>query len=166
MIPETTIAEIRERVDIAAFVGEYVRLKKSGSSFKGLCPFHNEKSPSFYVHPQRRFYHCFGCSASGDVFSFLMRAEGLSFPEAARRLAEKAGVELPRDDPEKDAVSTSSSSTSIRSARWRARRSRSERSPARPRVRFDSGTHPMAGTIWSSFFGRGAGLPPTRKPWG
>lgn len=104
MIPEPTIANIRERVDIAAFVGEYVRLKKSGASFKGLCPFHNEKTPSFYVHPQRRFFHCFGCGASGDIFSFLMRIEGLTFPEAARRLAEKAGVELPRDDPEKDAA--------------------------------------------------------------
>ncbi|HJK92251.1 MAG TPA: DNA primase [Polyangiaceae bacterium LLY-WYZ-15_(1-7)] len=104
MIPERTIADIRERIDIAAFVGEYVRLKKSGASFKGLCPFHNEKTPSFYVHPQRRFFHCFGCSASGDVFAFLMRLEGLAFPEAARLLAERAGVEIPADDPARDAA--------------------------------------------------------------
>lgn len=104
MISESVIAEIRERVDIVALVGEFVRLKKSGASFKGLCPFHNEKTPSFYVHPQRRFFHCFGCQASGDVFSFLMRIEGLTFPDAARLLAERAGVELPAEDPERDAA--------------------------------------------------------------
>ncbi|MFK8001127.1 MAG: DNA primase [Polyangiales bacterium] len=103
MIPEETIAQIRERVDIVALVGEYVRLSKSGASFKGLCPFHAEKSPSFYVHPQRRFFHCFGCQASGDVFSFLTRLEGLPFPEAASRLADKAGVEIPASDPAAEA---------------------------------------------------------------
>ncbi len=104
MISEAVIAEIRERVDIVALVGEFVRLKKSGVSFKGLCPFHNEKTPSFYVHPRRRFFHCFGCQASGDVFSFLMRVEGLTFPDAARLLAERAGVEIPVEDPERDAA--------------------------------------------------------------
>ena len=72
MIPDDVIASIRERVDIKVLVEEYTRLKKSGVSWKGLCPFHNEKTPSFYVHPQRRFFHCFGCKASGDVFKFLM----------------------------------------------------------------------------------------------
>ncbi|MEM9863886.1 MAG: DNA primase [Myxococcota bacterium] len=95
MIPDETIAEIRERMDIVELIGEYVRLSKSGASFKGLCPFHAEKTPSFYVHPQRRFFHCFGCQASGDVFSFLTQLEGISFPEAARRLASKTGVEIP-----------------------------------------------------------------------
>jgi DNA primase len=102
MIPEEAIADLRARVDLKALVGEYVRLKKSGASWKGLCPFHNEKSPSFYVHPERGFFHCFGCGASGDVFAFVMRLEGLAFPDVARRLAERAGVELPVADPARE----------------------------------------------------------------
>ncbi|MEZ4253100.1 MAG: CHC2 zinc finger domain-containing protein [Polyangiales bacterium] len=82
MIPDEAIADLRARVDLKALVGEYVRLVKSGASWKGLCPFHNEKSASFYVHPDRGFFHCFGCGASGDVFAFLMRLEGLTFPDA------------------------------------------------------------------------------------
>ncbi|MEM8610222.1 MAG: DNA primase [Myxococcota bacterium] len=103
MIPEDKIAEIRERASIAEVIGNHVALKKSGSSFKGLCPFHNEKTPSFYVHPQRGFYHCFGCKASGDVFSFLMHVEGKTFPEVARDLAEQTGVEIPAYDPQREA---------------------------------------------------------------
>ena len=76
MISEDKIAEIRDRAPIADAIGNYVALKKSGNSLKGLCPFHNEKTPSFYVHPNRGFYHCFGCKASGDVFSFLMHKIG------------------------------------------------------------------------------------------
>ena len=103
MIPDDVLASIRERTDIGVLVGEYVKLKKSGASFKGLCPFHNEKTASFYVHPQRGFFHCFGCQASGDVFGFLTRLEGLPFPDAVRRLAERSGVEIPDTDPQKDA---------------------------------------------------------------
>jgi len=103
VIPDDVIASIRERTDIGVLVGEYVKLKKSGASLKGLCPFHNEKTPSFYVHPQRGFFHCFGCQASGDVFGFLSRLEGLPFPEAVRRLAERTGVEIPDTDPKRDA---------------------------------------------------------------
>lgn len=95
MIPDDKIPEIRERTDIVALVQQYVPLKRVGASFKGLCPFHAEKSPSFHVHAQRQFFHCFGCQASGDVLSFYMRIEGVSFPEALRALAEKAGVEIP-----------------------------------------------------------------------
>lgn len=102
MIPEDKIAEIRERAPIAEIIGEYVNLKKSGTSLKGLCPFHNEKTPSFYVHPHRGFYHCFGCKASGDVFSFLMQVEARTFPEVARELAERTGVQLPSYDPERE----------------------------------------------------------------
>jgi DNA primase len=98
VIPEDKIAEIQERTDIVALVGDYVRLKKAGASFKGLCPFHDEKTPSFHVMPDRRFFHCFGCHASGDVIRFYMQIEGLSFPEACDRLAERAGVDLPRID--------------------------------------------------------------------
>ncbi|HJL15049.1 MAG TPA: DNA primase [Sandaracinaceae bacterium LLY-WYZ-13_1] len=94
MIPEDKVAEVRERTDLVALVSEYVSLKRSGSSLKGLCPFHGEKTPSFYVHPDRGFFHCFGCQASGDAISFLMRIDGHAFPEAVRILAERAGVEI------------------------------------------------------------------------
>ena len=103
MISEDKIAEIRDRIPIAEVIGNYVALKKSGNSLKGLCPFHNEKTPSFYVHPSRGFYHCFGCKASGDVFSFLMHVEGKTFPEIARDLAEQTGVQLPVYDPQREA---------------------------------------------------------------
>jgi DNA primase len=103
VISEDKIAEIRDRAPIADIIGNYVALKKSGSSLRGLCPFHNEKTPSFYVHPNRGFYHCFGCKASGDVFSFLMHVEGQTFPEIARDLAEQTGVQLPVYDAEREA---------------------------------------------------------------
>ena len=103
MISEDKIAEIRDRAPIAEVIGNYVALKKSGNSLKGLCPFHNEKTPSFYVHPNRGFYHCFGCKASGDIFSFLMHVEGKTFPEVARDLAEQTGVQLPVYDPQREA---------------------------------------------------------------
>jgi len=103
VISEDKIAEIRERASIAEIIGNYVALKKSGNSLRGLCPFHNEKTPSFYVHPRRGFYHCFGCKASGDVFSFLMHVEGKTFPEIARDLAEQTGVQLPVYDPQREA---------------------------------------------------------------
>jgi DNA primase len=95
VISEDKVREIRDRTDIVALVGEYVRLKRAGASSKGLCPFHSEKSPSFTVSPSRQFFHCFGCGASGDVVTFVMKLEGRSFPEALRHLAERAGVELP-----------------------------------------------------------------------
>lgn len=94
VIENEKLAEIRERTDLVALVAEYVSLKKSGSSFKGLCPFHSEKTPSFYVHPDRGFFHCFGCQASGDAIAFLMQLEGVPFREAVTHLAERAGVEL------------------------------------------------------------------------
>lgn len=103
MIPEDKIAEIRERTDIVALVQEYVPLKRAGASFKGLCPFHSEKTPSFHVHPARGFFHCFGCQTSGDALSFLMKVEGRSFPDVVRTLAERAGVELPVMDSREEA---------------------------------------------------------------
>lgn len=98
MIGEDKIAEIRERTDIVALIGESVVLKRAGAQFKGLCPFHAEKTPSFHVHPERQFFHCFGCQVSGDCFAFVMRLEGRSFVEAARFLAERAGIELAPED--------------------------------------------------------------------
>lgn len=103
-VGEDVIARVREQTDIVSLIGEHVALKRSGASFKGLCPFHPEKSPSFYVHPQRQFFHCFGCQASGDVFTFVTRLEGVAFPEALRRLAERAGVDLPAADPREESA--------------------------------------------------------------
>lgn len=93
-VAESKINEVRERTDIVELVSQYVSLKRSGANHMGLCPFHTEKSPSFSVHAGRQFFHCFGCGVGGDVFSFLMKIEGLTFPDALRRLAERAGIEL------------------------------------------------------------------------
>ncbi|HWE30750.1 MAG TPA: DNA primase, partial [Polyangia bacterium] len=95
LIPEDKIAEIRDRTDIVAVIGEYVTLKRTGVNHKGLCPFHNEKSPSFNVNAQKQFFHCFGCGKSGDVIKFLSELVGKSFMETLRLLAQRSGVELP-----------------------------------------------------------------------
>src|SRR3954471_11187300 len=94
----TTFAQdLKQQADIVRIIGDYLQLKKAGAqNFSGLCPFHKEKSPSFSVHATRQFYHCFGCGASGDVFSFVQKIENLTFPEAIRRGAEKIGVAMPR----------------------------------------------------------------------
>jgi DNA primase len=99
LIPEEKIAEIRDRTDIVQVVGEYVTLKRTGVNHKGLCPFHQEKSPSFNVNAQKQFFHCFGCGKSGDVITFVSEIEGRSFIETVRELAKKAGVELPEPRP-------------------------------------------------------------------
>ncbi|MEX0820524.1 MAG: DNA primase [Rhodothermales bacterium] len=91
------IDAVRSASDIVDVVGDYVRLKKRGSNYFGLCPFHSENTPSFSVNPAMGIFKCFGCGAGGDVFQFVMRVEGMSFPEAVRTLAEKAGVELPEE---------------------------------------------------------------------
>jgi DNA primase len=87
---------VKQQADIVRVIGEYVRLKKSGQNFTGLCPFHSEKTPSFAVHPVKQIYHCFGCGVGGDVFKFVMEVEKLSFPEAVRAVAEKCGIPVPR----------------------------------------------------------------------
>ncbi len=94
-IPDEKVQEVRDRVDIVDLVGRYVELRRSGQNFKGLCPFHSERTPSFNVNPARKGYKCFGCSASGDAIRFVMELEGKSFPEAIRKLAEIYGVTLP-----------------------------------------------------------------------
>src|SRR5210317_1706148 len=97
-IPEEKIQEIRDRVDIVEVVSSYLPLKRSGVNNQGLCPFHQEKSPSFNVNSSRQIFHCFGCGVGGNVFNFLMRMEGLSFPEAVRRLGDKVGVEVEEEE--------------------------------------------------------------------
>jgi DNA primase len=98
LIPEETIQAIKDRTDIVSFIGRYVELKKAGRNFVARCPFHDEKTPSFNVNPERQIFHCFGCQVGGNVISFLMRHEGLTFPEAARNLAGEAGIEIPESD--------------------------------------------------------------------
>jgi DNA primase len=97
-IPEEKIQEIKDRIDIVEVVSSYLPLKRSGVNNQGLCPFHQEKSPSFNVNSARQIFHCFGCGVGGNVFSFLMRMEGLSFPDAVRRLGEKVGVEVEEEE--------------------------------------------------------------------
>jgi DNA primase len=88
---------VKAQADIVKIIGEYVRLRKAGAqNYTGLCPFHKEKSPSFSVHATQQFFHCFGCKASGDVFAFVMKMESLTFPEAIRVVAQKAGIPLPK----------------------------------------------------------------------
>lgn len=89
------VSEVRSRADIVDIVGQYVALKKSGSAYKGLCPFHGEKTPSFSVNPRLQIFHCFGCGKGGDSIRFIMEYENLTFPEALRKLAEHVGVKLP-----------------------------------------------------------------------
>ena len=93
-ISEDKIQEIRDRSDIVEVVSGYLPLKRSGVNHQGLCPFHQEKTPSFNVNSARQIFHCFGCGVGGNVFSFLMRMDGLSFPDAVRRLGEKVGIEV------------------------------------------------------------------------
>src|SRR5438270_4498432 len=91
---------VKERVDIVQLVGERVPLKRAGKIYRGLCPFHSEKTPSFTVDPERRTYHCFGCGEHGDAFTWLEKMDGLEPVEALKVLAERAGVELTRRAPE------------------------------------------------------------------
>lgn len=94
-IPEQVVAEVRERADIVSVVGRHVTLRKQGNRHWGLCPFHDEKTPSFQVHEDKQIFYCFGCHAGGDVFAFRMKQDALDFPDAVRALARELGVEIP-----------------------------------------------------------------------
>ena len=98
LIPESFIETLLERVDIADVVGQRVPLKPAGHEFKACCPFHDEKTPSFYVSPQKQFYHCFGCGAHGTAIGFVMQYDGLEFPAAIEELAAMVGLEVPRTE--------------------------------------------------------------------
>ena len=93
-IPQETIDEIRQRADIVEVVSRFVELRRAGSNYKGLCPFHEEKTPSFMVSPDKQIFHCFGCGRGGNVFTFLIESEGVTFPEAVRELGARYGVEV------------------------------------------------------------------------
>jgi len=95
-IPDDLIQKIQDQNNIVEIVSDYIQLKKSGRNFKALCPFHSEKTPSFYINPDKQIFHCFGCGVGGNVFSFLMKYNNMNFVEAARHLAEKKGLEIPK----------------------------------------------------------------------
>src|SRR3954465_7172856 len=97
LFPQQFIDDLRLQVNILQVIQEYVPLKKMGATWKGLCPFHSEKTPSFHVNPEKGFFHCFGCGAGGDAFKFLELHEKVGFQEAVRMLAQKFGVALPEE---------------------------------------------------------------------
>ncbi len=97
MIPQHLVEEVRARADIVEVIGQHVQLKRAGKDYKAPCPFHSERTPSFYVVPSKGFYNCFGCGEKGDVFTFLMKKAGLNFNEAVRQLAARVGVDIPAD---------------------------------------------------------------------
>ena len=96
-IPERFIEELSARCDLLDVVGDYTPLTKKGKDYWGLCPFHNEKTPSFSVSPDKQIYHCFGCGKGGGVINFVMEIENLPFPDAVRLLAKRVGLEVPEE---------------------------------------------------------------------
>ncbi|MCQ2389351.1 MAG: DNA primase [Kiritimatiellae bacterium] len=100
-VPQSTLEEIKARVDLADLIGSRTQLRRAGRDYKACCPFHHEKTPSFVVHPDKGFYHCFGCGEHGDCFTFLMKQDGLTFMEAVKQLAQQTGVQVEeKEDPE------------------------------------------------------------------
>ena len=99
-VPPEFIEDLRQRVPLSDLIGKRVKLVRKGRRYSGLCPFHSEKTPSFSVVDDQGFYHCFGCGAHGDAISFLRETDGLDFMEAVERLAEMAGMTVPRSAPE------------------------------------------------------------------
>ncbi len=97
--PPAFLDELRARLPLSSIAGKKLRLTRAGREYKGCCPFHNEKTPSFYINDDKQFYHCFGCGAHGDIIGFTMRNDGLSFPEAIETLATQAGLTVPQDTP-------------------------------------------------------------------
>ena len=94
-----TVEQIKSRLDIVDVISGYLKIQKAGASYKARCPFHNEKTPSFFVSPERDSYYCFGCGAKGDIFTFVEEFEGLDFRGALKVLAERTGVELVPENP-------------------------------------------------------------------
>lgn len=103
-IPQEVIDEVQNRIDIVELISSYIPLKQAGRNFKALCPFHSEKTPSFFVSPHRQIFHCFGCGVGGGVFQFVMQYEKVSFPEAVEILANKAGITIPKGSSDRDSL--------------------------------------------------------------
>jgi DNA primase len=161
LFPQAFIEDLKTQADILRIVGEQVQLRKAGTTYKGLCPFHGEKTPSFHVNPDRGFFHCFGCGVGGDVFKFIELQEKLSFPEAVRAIASRVGVPVPEtEDPSRDPQADRERETLLKihevSAAWfrdqltspagvRARHALAERGLARELMdRFGYGYAPTA----------------------
>ena len=111
--PEEIVEEIRARNDIVDVISSYVPMKKRGSTYTGLCPFHNEKTPSFSVSPHKQMYYCFGCGVGGNVFTFLMNYENYTFTEAIKELANRANVDLPEVEYSEEAKKKESKRTRL-----------------------------------------------------
>ncbi|MDO3721787.1 DNA primase [Marinobacter sp. chi1] len=111
LIPQRFIEDLLDRIDLAELIGSRIQLKKAGANYKACCPFHDEKTPSFNVRPDKGFYHCFGCGAHGDAISFIRELEGLSFNEAVEDLARRAGMEVPYDQAARQEMQQSRSLT-------------------------------------------------------
>ena len=118
LIPEEVVQEVLLRTDIIDVIGDYVQLKRTGANAKGLCPFHQEKTPSFTVSPAKGLFYCFGCHASGNVFRFLMQHEHMTFPEAVRFLAVRSGVRIPEASPQQRQQESLSPLYAKLKARW------------------------------------------------
>ena len=99
-IPPRFLDELRSRITLSDVIRKHVRLTRAGREFKGCCPFHNEKTPSFYVNDDKQFYHCFGCGAHGSVIDYVMRHDNLSFPESVEAIAMTVGMQVPKSAPE------------------------------------------------------------------
>ena len=135
MIPQSFIQELLTRVDVVDVVGKAVKLRKAGANYQGLCPFHNEKTPSFSVSPTKQFYHCFGCGAHGSAISFLMEHHGLGFVEAVHELARDVGLTVPEDHSQEGAEAARKASQQLALSQWldqaaRYYRSRLKETPA------------------------------------
>ena len=117
---QETINRIKESCDIVDVISGYTELKQKGSQFMGCCPFHSEKTPSFSVSREKQLYHCFGCGEGGTLIDFIMKIENLSFPEAMRFLAERAGITLP--EAEEESEDSATAATMARPGRMRAER--------------------------------------------
>ena len=98
LFPQTFIDDLKHQADIVTVIQDYVSLKKTGATYKGLCPFHGEKTPSFHVNRDKGFFHCFGCGVGGDVFKFLELHDKLAFPEAVKHLAQRFGLTVPEPE--------------------------------------------------------------------
>ena len=112
--PDEVIEEVRTKNDIVSVISQYVRLTKRGGNYFGVCPFHNEKTPSFSVSPGKQMYYCFGCGAGGNVLTFVMQYENYTFTEAMQNLAERAGITLPQaEETEETEAAGRSSDASV-----------------------------------------------------